>query len=94
MGELHNRKVDSDSVDIRPLSDLRDNGLLWLVNRIVFHPRGFALALDVGDGGAVVGWTMIGDGSGVWSFSHEVDDDQFAKAEAFLTSLRPVSDED
>jgi hypothetical protein len=28
---------------------LRDDGLLWYINRCVFHPRGYALALD-GDG--------------------------------------------
>jgi hypothetical protein len=88
MAENRNRTVDLNAVDIRPLSGLRDHGLLWLINRVVFHPRGFALGLDVNDDGQVVGWSMIGDGSEVWSFSGEVDDDQFAKAEAFLASLR------
>ena len=87
--ENRNRTLDADAVDILPLSGLRDHGLLWLINRVVFHPRGFALGLDVNDDGEVVGWSMIGNGSEVWSFSGEVDDDQFAKAEAFLSSLRP-----
>jgi hypothetical protein len=52
----------------RPMSDLRDSGLLWLINRQVFHPRGFALALDVNAAGKVVGWQLLGDGKEPWTF--------------------------
>ncbi|MEM9468309.1 MAG: hypothetical protein AAGA90_23275 [Actinomycetota bacterium] len=51
------------------LDDLRETGVLWAINRIVFHPRGFALALtypdgttpqQVADGAEPDGWTQIG----------------------------------
>lgn len=53
--------------DARPWSELRESGLLWLINRVVFHPRGYALGLVQHDGD-VVGWHLLGDGSEVWSF--------------------------
>ncbi|MGE0342533.1 MAG: hypothetical protein AB7O86_05655 [Porticoccaceae bacterium] len=54
--------------DIRPMSEFRDEGLLWLVNASVFHPRGYALAFHLDDDGVVVGWTLEGDGSEPWVF--------------------------
>ncbi|MGJ3228907.1 hypothetical protein ACQEUV_26660 [Micromonospora aurantiaca (nom. illeg.)] len=56
----------------RPFAELRESGLLWLINRVVFHPRGFALALTVCEGEAV-GWTLLGDGSEVWKFDGDED---------------------
>lgn len=74
----------------RPLSEFREHGLLWLVNKTVFHPRGFALYLDVEDDGSVTGWGMFGDGTESWSFGDpEAEDADFVKVEAFLNSLRP-----
>lgn len=72
----------------RPIGELRDEGLLWLINRVVFHPRGFALAFDVEVDGTVTGWTMQGTGVECWTFSVPSDDDGFERAEAFLRSLR------
>jgi hypothetical protein len=66
----------------RPFSELRDSGLLWLINRVVFHPRGYALALEMRDGQAV-GWKLLGDGSEVWGFAPPEDDD-FEHAQATL----------
>jgi hypothetical protein len=66
----------------RPIAELRDSGLLWLINRAVFHPRGFALALSY-HGGEVVGWKLLGDGSEPWQFG-EGEDQNFAAAEATL----------
>lgn len=49
--------------------DLRDDSLLWLINRSVFHPRGYALGYDpdTGDffltGTGTQPWTFGGDGS-------------------------------
>lgn len=59
----------------RPFSDLRDTGLLWLINRVVFHPRGYALGLSFApdpnhplpSGGVVTGWILYGDGTAPWS---------------------------
>ncbi len=54
-------------------------GLLWLVNRVVFHPRGYALTFHLDENGEVEGWSMQGDGSEVWSFAKADDDDAFNK---------------
>lgn len=56
----------------RSFEELRSSGLLWLLNREVFHPRGYALALnfefdDDGVLGVCTGWTLLGDGSEPWS---------------------------
>ena len=86
----------------RPFSELREHGLLWLINKAVFHPRGFALAFDVEDDGTVTGWGMKGDGTESWSYvddpegAHTKDgepwteDIAFAAVEAFLNALRPA----
>lgn len=45
--------------------NLHDDGLLWLINRVVFHPRGFALGHTQGTDT----FTLIGDGSEPWHFA-------------------------
>lgn len=57
----------------RPFQELRDSGLLWLINRTVFHPRGYALAIAYDDDEAV-GWSLLGDGSEPWQYADEVDE--------------------
>lgn len=71
--------------DPRPMSELSESGLLWLINRAVFHPRGFALTL-VGDA-----WTVMGNGTEPWSFPEEVDKDKFVAAEQTLWEYREGS---
>lgn len=58
---------------MRDLAELHESGLLWLINRQVFHPRGYALALTV-ENGTAVGWDLLGDGTGPWSFSEDIDE--------------------
>lgn len=53
----------------RPFDELRETGLLWLINRVVLHPRGYALAIHVDEAGAATGWSLLGDGTEPWSFS-------------------------
>jgi hypothetical protein len=54
---------------------LREDGVLWLVNRSVFHPRGFALAVDEsGD------FYLVGDGSDPWIYADDVDEDALFEA--------------
>lgn len=73
----------------RPFAELRDHGLLWLINRAVLHPRGFALALHVADDGQVTGWSLVGDGTEPWQYAEEADEDQrFQAVEEFLASHR------
>lgn len=81
---------ESTPDDQLPFEALRESGLLWLINRTVFHPRGFALALDIGrESGEAKGWALIGDGTEPWHTTVETDDELFAKAEAFLNAHRP-----
>lgn len=62
-----------------PFQEFQALGLLWLVNRVVFHPRGYALTFHVDEDGTIKGWSMQGDGSEPWSFT-EADDDEMFKA--------------
>ncbi|NEA21583.1 hypothetical protein [Actinomadura bangladeshensis] len=76
----------------RPIAELRDSGLLWLMNRVVFHPRGLALALHADSTGQITRWSLLGDGSEAWSFPDEVDQTHFRNAEATLCAARARSD--
>ena len=55
--------------------EFRDEGLLWLINTSVFHPRGYAIAFvyDDEDTGFKnpTGWQLFGDGSEPWQFIDE-----------------------
>jgi alkylhydroperoxidase family enzyme len=76
--------------DPRPLEDLRETGLLWLINRVVFHPRGRALALHVDEEGRAVGWSLVGDGSEPWQYAAEADERELlARAEQTLREAVP-----
>jgi hypothetical protein len=60
--------ANDDGRDWRTI-DIVNDGVLWLVNRTVFHPRGYALAFDPESGE----FGIYGDGSEPWRF--EIDDD-------------------
>lgn len=75
----------------RPWSELRDTGLLWLINSAVLHPRGFALAIHINDAGESTGWSLIGDGSEPWYFTDDAEsDDCFTRVTALLSAGREV----
>jgi hypothetical protein len=82
----------------RPFSDLRPSGLLWLINRVVFHPRGFALGLAYPDGDKTqepIGWRLLGDGSEVWHFNGD-EDESFEAVQRTLAALdggQPATEE-
>jgi hypothetical protein len=91
----------SDVTPGAPFNQLSTTGLLWLINRTVFHPRGFALALhypeastreeiDAGEA-ECTGWSLLGDGTEVWSFTEQVDDECFALVEAFLAATKEAN---
>jgi hypothetical protein len=82
----------SKASPVRPLSELSDAGILWLINRVVFHPRGFALALHADDDGLVTGWQLQGDGSEEWSFPPEREWDHFQRAEQTLQDAATAGD--
>lgn len=71
-----------------PVRDLRETGLLWLINKVVFHPRGFALAMVYRDNGEFMHWALLGDGTEPWQFESGTDDEQFARAEETLRAAR------
>ena len=80
----------SDGADFpHPFSELRPSGLLWLVNRAVFYPRGYALALVFDVDGVALGWHLQGDGSEPFWFSPEDDVDSFAAVEQTLRASSP-----
>lgn len=73
--------------------DLHDDGLLWLINRAVLHPRGFALGHVPGaPAGELV---LYGDGTEPWAFDLTAapvsEDDLFAKVEAALERARQAN---
>lgn len=81
------REHDDDDPSIRDWQEFRGAGLLWLVNKVVFHPRGYALAFATdGDVDApVVGWVLLGDGSEPWTFDPSVpNDEMFAAVKALM----------
>jgi hypothetical protein len=70
---------------LQPLSELRGSGLLWLINRVVFHPRGLALALYQEEDGEITGWQLIAAGEGEpFSFTNRDDETGYRRAEATL----------
>lgn len=76
------------SVPMRPLHELMESGMLWLINRSTFHPRGFSLALETNDIGEVIGWKILGNGKELWTYQQHNDEEKFFKAEETLKSLR------
>jgi hypothetical protein len=71
-----------------PFDALRTSGLLWLINATVFHPRGFALYLALGEDGGVTGWGLQGNGTEPWQFDESVAKDRFATVEALFAQQR------
>lgn len=76
--------------DIRSFDDLRSTGLLWLINRIIFHPRGYALAFYLDDAGEVVGWSMLGNGTEPWRFPSDRDRANFELVERYFAGDLPT----
>lgn len=63
-------------MEVKQFNELRDTGLLWLINKALLHPRGYALALhyEVGEDGTMnvdncTGWSIMGDGTEPWHYS-------------------------
>ena len=80
---------------------IKSKGVLWAMNRYIFHPRGFALALIYPDDASLsdiengycqpTGWEMLGDGTEIWSFSQDCDEDGFKKFKGFLSELEKTA---
>lgn len=61
LGEM----VAGATVDVgRDLAEIQTTGLLWFINRSLFWPRGYAIALTASKAdGSILGWSIDGDGS-------------------------------
>lgn len=55
------------------LVDLQADGILWAINRTVFHPRGFALGLVIGDAGQPIALDLLGDGLEPWHYACDAE---------------------
>lgn len=65
--------------------EVRDDGLLWAINRTLFHPRGFALGYDP----TSKRFELLGDGTEVWNYAQDIPEDKlFADFEALLQRAR------
>lgn len=67
--------------------DLQEDGILWMINRTIFHPRGFALAITEDKTDLV----LLGDGQEVWNYTKEGEDGRFEKFEAMLQRRREMA---
>lgn len=68
--------------------DLLEDGLLWLINKSVFHPRGFALALFTDDQGQPTHFELWGNGDEPWEFAGFDQDAKFNAVEAAFAKVR------
>jgi len=50
------------------LKQFHEDGLVWLINTALLHPRGYAIAIHLDDQGEYVGLSVVGDGSEPWVF--------------------------
>lgn len=70
--------------------DLREDGILWMINRTIFHPRGFALAITPDETDLI----LVGDGEKPWAFDpamNDTEDELFAQFEAMLQRRRDMA---
>lgn len=65
--------------------DLREDAVLWAINRQVFHPHGFALGVDLDTGEL----RLYGNGGEVYVYGSDVEEDElFARFQALLQRAR------
>lgn len=87
----------SDEIEIElpedaQIVDIRADGILWMINRVIFHPRGFTLGYDE-DNRIFI---LQGNGKEVWTYAdilHEIEQNLFDKFEEMLTRQRKSWDE-
>ncbi|WP_353809145.1 hypothetical protein [Agromyces sp. SYSU T00194] len=78
----------TDEVAPRPWAELLDSGLLWLINRQVFHPHGFSLSVHTNEHGEPTGWALRGDGTEIHAFPYELEQEYFERAMAEIEAAR------
>lgn len=80
----------ADETVVRSFDEFRLNGLLWLINASVFHPRGYAVGFSYDDEGNVDGWVLLGQGDEPWRFDGSADG-MLNKVSAFFEQAREQS---
>jgi len=76
---------DDTNAGLGDIYSIKESGLLWLINRQVFHPRGYALALDCDPNTReVFGWQLLGAGKEVWNFEPGTENELFESANRIL----------
>lgn len=77
--------------DFGDVVNFRDDGILWMLNRTVFHPRGFALGIDP----EASELYLYGDGTEAWIYTLDeegsTEQDLFQKFEAMLARRREMA---
>ena len=76
--------MSTDPQDIPTDVDLRDDGLLWMINTTIFHPRGLRLGVNTSTGKL----SLMGDESEATIFSDELADRGFTNFNALLERHR------
>lgn len=77
----HNEAWADEDAQRKALKAFRDEGLLWMVNTAILHPRGFALGIQIDDDGEPVGLTIAQHTDDYWYFQPGEFDDVFANYE-------------
>lgn len=60
----------------RDFMELSASGILWAINRMIFHPRGYALTLIRDTDGNATGWYLQGDGKEPWKYQPDAGEDE------------------
>lgn len=70
------------------LTDLRDYGLIWAINKMILHPRGYAMSINLDhETGEAIGWNILGNGTEPHSFDEGSDLGGFTKFQKLLAQL-------
>lgn len=96
-------EISPDGRVVLPFKAARWTGLLWAINKVLMHPRGFALAFEFPEGATreqieahqvdPIGWSIMGDGTEPWQFTDGLDDIGFDAFEDLLEWARRLSQE-
>lgn len=70
--------------------ELREHGILWMINRVCFHPHGFALAMTPDDGSKYELW---GNGHEPWQFPEDVENILFDNFNGLAEAIREAARE-
>lgn len=76
---------------LRPFRELSESGLLWLINRTVFHPQGYALGIRIDSEENAVGWELLGDGSEPFVYGGD-GSDEVEQLQAARETLRRAAE--